>query len=121
MLGLVLAAVFPLHAIAFEHLVFVGGYGLLTLAIGTRVVVGHGRHPVTDESKVLTIGVVAMLAIALALRLAAEWVSPRGQVHTLATASAFWILAWLLWAAGALPRIVRIGKPVTGSGTMPRA
>ena len=110
-LGLLLAAVFPFHAVALEHLVFIGGYGLLTLAIGTRVVVGHGRHPVTDEGKVLTIGVVAMLAIALALRLAAEWLSPAGQLHTLATASAFWILAWVLWAVGALPRIVRVGKP----------
>ena len=110
-LGLVLAAALPLHAIALEHLVFIGGYGLLTLAIGTRVVVGHGRHPVTDESRVLTIGVVAMLAIALALRLAAEWISSTGQLHVLATASAFWILAWLLWALGAIPRILRIGTP----------
>jgi len=114
-LGLGLAACFPLHAIAFEHLVFVGGYGLLTLAIGTRVVLGHGRHPVADESRVLSVGVIALLAIALALRLAAEWLPAQGQMHALATSAAFWMLAWLLWAAAALPRIVRIGKPAGSS------
>ena len=104
-LGLWLAAAFPLQAVTFHHLVFIGGYGLLTLAIGTRVVVGHGRYPVTDEGRVLSPLVVTAVALALALRVASDWLPPRAQPHALGTSAALWIIAWLAWSAGALPRI----------------
>lgn len=111
-LGLWLAAASLAHAVAFHHLVFVGGYGLLTLAIGTRVVVGHGRYPVTDESRVLTALVVTAVALALAVRVAADWLPARAQPHALATSATLWIIAWLAWGFGALPRIAVVrGAP----------
>ena len=111
-LGLWLAAASLAHAVAFHHLVFVGGYGLLTLAIGTRVVVGHGRYPVTDESRVLTALVVTAVALALAVRVAADWLPARAQPHALATSATLWIIAWLAWGLGALPRIAVVrGAP----------
>jgi len=64
---------------------------------------------------VLSIGVVVSLGLALALRVAAEWLPPRPQLHTLATAAGFWILAWALWAAGAWPRIRRVALPGGGA------
>ena len=113
LIGLGLAAAWPLHAVAFHHFVFIGGYGLLTLAIGTRVVTGHGRFPVTDESRILSPAVVVLVALALVLRVAAEF-APRAN-HLLGGSAALWIAAWLVWAAGALPRIVR-----RASGVAPR-
>jgi len=110
-LGLWLAAVFPLEAVAFHHLVFIGCYGLLTLAIGTRVVVGHGRYPVTDEGKVLSALVVSAVALALALRLASDWLPSRAQPHALAASATLWIVAWLAWSIGAMPRIVAVRGP----------
>ena len=86
-------------------MVFIGGYGLLTLAIGTRVVVGHGRYPVTDEGRVLSPLVVTAVALALALRVAVDWLPPEAQPHALATSATLWIIAWLGWGIGAIPRI----------------
>jgi uncharacterized protein involved in response to NO len=111
--GLALAAVFPFHAVAFQHLVFIGGYGLLTMAIGTRVVTGHGRFPIADEARMLSPVVVVLVGLALALRVGAEF-APDAH-HALGGSAALWILAWLAWALGALPRIARRAAPAGGA------
>lgn len=112
-LGLVMAAAMPLHAIAALHLTFVGGYGLLTLAIATRVVVSHGRHGLEVEETLVSRPVVALLAAAVALRLAAEWTPAAGASHALGAAAACWVAAWLLWGWRMLPRVL---APAPGPG-----
>ncbi len=104
--GLLGAAIWPAHAIAAWHVVFIGGYGLLTLAIGTRVVVSHGGHEHADEGLVLGAATVACVALALAARLAGGEVDPNLGL-ALGAASGLWIVAWLLWLATALPRVLR--------------
>jgi uncharacterized protein involved in response to NO len=108
--GLWLAALWPAQATTAYHLVFIGGYGLLTLAIATRVTVAHGRHPPGDEARLLSPWVLAALGLALLARLAAApW--PAGALHAYAAAAALWMAAWLLWGARALPRMARPGAP----------
>ena len=109
-LGLAGAALWPEHEIAAWHVVFIGGYGLLTMAIGTRVVVSHGGHPHGDEPKVLATSALACLALALIARMLAGEVDPNAS-HTLATAAALWIVAWLVWLARALPRALHTRRP----------
>ena len=108
-LGVVGAAVFPAHEIAAWHVVFVGGFGLLTMAIGTRVTVTHGGHPATDEPRVLGWASLALLGAALVLRAAGGEVDP-SRAGWLAAAAFAWVAAWGLWLAGALPRALRTAK-----------
>lgn len=110
MAGLWSVALVPAYAVGGLHLVFIGGFGLITLGIGTRVVVAHGRHPIADEGRVLSPPVVALVAAALAARLAGEW-WPAAAVHAFATSGTAWTLAWLAWAARALPRIATVAPP----------
>ena len=110
MAGLWVAALGPPPALGGLHLVFIGGFGLLTLGIGTRVVVAHGRYPLADERRTLTPAVVAFVALALLARLAAEAWHPRA-LTLLATSGVAWTLGWIVWGARALPRIVRILAP----------
>lgn len=105
-LGLVAAAVLPAAEITAWHLVFVGGYGLLTLAIATRVVVSHGGHDMADERRVLGAGLLVAVALALALRLAADGASA-GALQRDALAAGCWALAWGAWLAAAWPRVLR--------------
>lgn len=104
--GVVLAALYPARATGLLHLAFVGGFGFLTLGIGTRVVVMHGRWPATDEARVFAPWLAATVALAVALRVAADLGPPAGFLHALAAAAALWTVAWLAWLAAALPRVL---------------
>jgi uncharacterized protein involved in response to NO len=104
--GLLLAAAWPSHAIAGEHIVFIGGFGLLTLGIGTRVVVSHGGHPLAREARALGAPIAIGVLAALAFRLAAE-ASPARMIPLLGWSGAAWAVAWAWWGAHALGLIVR--------------
>jgi uncharacterized protein involved in response to NO len=117
--GLVLVAALPAHEIAMWHVVFVAGYGLLTLGIGTRVVVSHGGHGLADEARVLTRMTLAALGLALALRVIAE-LAGAGMVHALAAAAACWIAAWALWLARAWSRVRQTRKALLMPAPSPR-
>jgi uncharacterized protein involved in response to NO len=108
--GLWVVALAPRFGLAALHLIFIGGFSLLTLGVGTRVVVAHGQHPLTDERRVLSWTPIALIAAALISRLAAEWMPTRSNVY-LAASGTLWILAWLLWATRGLPRIVTPNRP----------
>jgi uncharacterized protein involved in response to NO len=107
--GLWVATVLPEHAVAALHVTFIGGFGLLTLGIGTRVVVAHGKHPLATERRILNALVVLLIVVALAERLRAE-LFPARAVHALAGSGLAWCAAWLLWSARALPRLLRVSK-----------
>jgi uncharacterized protein involved in response to NO len=109
LLGLAAAALLPAHEIAAWHVVFIGGYGLLTMAIGTRVVVSHGGHDVRDEGRVLGIAPLVALALAALVRTAAGEADP-ALAPRLAAAGALWAIAWGFWLAGAMPRVLRPGR-----------
>lgn len=106
--GLLLAAALPDHPLAGEHLVYIGGYGLLTLAVATRVVLAHGGHGITGENRIVAPWPAALIAVALAGRLAGEWMPA-----ALAWAALAWVLAWVVWGASAVPRIIRTAAPAT--------
>jgi hypothetical protein len=112
LLGLWLAALLPSRAVAAFHFAFLGGFGLLTLGIATRVVVTHGGYPPSDERRVLNWGVVAAVALALFFRILSEFI-PSGGARLYATSGTFWILGLSAWCWNAVPRIARrAGKPI---------
>jgi uncharacterized protein involved in response to NO len=110
--GLWLPALAPARAVATSHFVFQGGFGLLILGIATRVVVTHGGYPPAQERRVLRPTAVAMVALALLVRVAADFL-PAIAAHLYGASGLLWILGWIIWARGALPCIVRrLGQPV---------
>jgi len=102
--GLVAMAAWPAHTIGWMHLTLLGGYGLLTMGIGTRVLVTHGGHGVEAEGAIVDPTVLAGLAIALVARIAAEYAG-EGMVTWLAVSGGAWCLAWAVWLARAWPRL----------------
>ncbi|HEU5320508.1 MAG TPA: NnrS family protein, partial [Methylomirabilota bacterium] len=104
-LGLWLAAVAPAHRIDFLHVLFMGGFTLLILAVGTRVTLSHGGHPLEAERRSwpLRIGIGTGL-LALAARVGAGFTQESFFAH-LAWASAFWIAGVAFWG-GSLVRLI---------------
>lgn len=111
-LGLVAAAALPAYEVTAWHVVFVGGYGLLTLAIATRVVVSHGGHEMREEGSVLGAIVLVAVGAALVLRLASDGASPEALRRD-ALAAGAWTIAWGAWLARAWPRVRRTRRRVT--------
>jgi len=115
--GLWLAVLAPTHALAGEHVVFVGGFGLITFGIATRVVVSHGRHGLPAEPVVLAGPVVLALALAVLVRVIAEWAPANAIAPLWGVSGLLWTVAWGLWGAQAVPRIVRVVEvPVPAAG-----
>jgi uncharacterized protein involved in response to NO len=106
-LGFTAAAVWPLHRVEAWHVAFAGGYALLTLGIGTRVVVSHGGHAMSEEGAVLSgLGVAALIAATLVRALGPVLDPLRATLHH-AVAAGLAALAVGGWFVAAWPRIRR--------------
>ena len=92
-----LAAIAPRYRIDLLHILFLGGFTLLILAVGTRVTLSHGGHGLSAEKKSwplrigLTTGLIAMLA-----RVGAPFSGPLYFAH-LAWAGILWISGIVFW------------------------
>ncbi|HEU4725424.1 MAG TPA: NnrS family protein, partial [Candidatus Eisenbacteria bacterium] len=107
--GLWLGVLVPERPLVGEHVVFLGGFGFLTLGIATRVVVRHGGYPLEQESRVIGVAALVFLGLALLLRAFAEGLDPASATKSwvLAGAAAAWMAAWGRWALRAVPLALR--------------
>ncbi|HET9326329.1 MAG TPA: NnrS family protein [Candidatus Eisenbacteria bacterium] len=97
-LGLLGATLDPLHAVALLHFTYMGGFALLTIGIGTRVIVSHGGHALELERRVLDVRWLSLFLIALALRVIADFAT--AHVARAWAASAVLLIAacgWWAW------------------------
>jgi uncharacterized protein involved in response to NO len=108
--GLWIAALFPFRALPGFHVLFIGGMGLLTAGIATRVTVRHGGHPIAVESRVLRLAVPALLLLALLMRLVAE-TSPERALLWLSASALLWIVGWIVWGGGAIRYLRNVREP----------
>ena len=106
LIGLWFSAILPAHAIAGFHIIFLGGFGLLTLGISTRVVVTHGKFPLQLERAILTPRVITFALAALVLRVAGEFITS-DSIRLYGIAGTFWALAWADWGWRAVPCMIR--------------
>lgn len=117
--GLWLAALVPQLPLLGAHTMFLGGFGVLTAGIATRVVVRHGSYPLHVEDMVLLPGMALLLATAIVTRVLAEAL-PHVRMEMLTASGLAWTLGWVLWIASAAPRILRRAQPRPG-GPLPAA
>ena len=95
--GLWLVALAPAYRVDLLHVVFMGGFTLLILAVAMRVVLSHGGHALTHERRSwpLRIGIATGL-VALLARLGAAF-APESFFEHLAIAAFLWIGGMLFW------------------------
>ena len=116
-LGFTAAAVFPVHRVEAWHVAFVGGYALLTLGIGTRVVVSHGGHAMSEERVVLSSAALVCVALATLVRAFGPAFDPAHATLQHMLAAVFASAAFIAWLAAAWPRIRRTRTPMLMPGT----
>ena len=118
-LGSCAVAVAPRYRPDLLHVVFMGGFTLLILAVATRVTLSHGGHSLEAERRSwpLRIGMATGL-FALVTRLGAT-LAPNAFFEHLALAAAVWIAGIVFWGAALVQRI-RYRAPM-GPAVRPRA
>src|SRR3989338_5516268 len=98
------------HRVAMLHLVFLGGFSLMTFAVGTMVVLSHSGQGQRLQQPLWALRLVGVgIAGAIIARLAAEW-QPQAFFPLLAVAAACWSVAALSWLTLIVPLVL---KPVT--------
>jgi uncharacterized protein involved in response to NO len=105
--GFLAMAMVGAHRVALLHLVLIGGFGLLTLVVATRVVFGHSgqRARLTGRLPWMTVAALFMLA-GMATRISGDY-----WLKILPTHYTYGALLWgaglLLWAVRVLPHVRR--------------
>jgi uncharacterized protein involved in response to NO len=107
-LSLWLVAAAPGYRVDLLHVMFIGGFTLLILAVATRVTLSHGGHDLARERRSwpLRIGLATGL-LALLARVGAPF-SPHTYFEHLAWAALLWIAGNLFWGFF-LFRLIRKG------------
>jgi uncharacterized protein involved in response to NO len=98
--GLMLAAVFPQQRVSVEHLLYAGGFGLLMLVVGSRVLFGHSGELAGFDRRAWTPRVLVFLVLlAAATRLTTGFLPQLTVTHHVYAAFT-WVVAgfqWLIW------------------------
>lgn len=98
------AAFAPQPSVAWAHLLFIGGFGMLTFAVATRVILGHGGAAHLFQGRIRSLRAFAILAVlAMATRVSADFL-PSIRLSHLAYAAIAWIAGVAIWAVAILPR-----------------
>lgn len=95
--GLVAAGVFPLHRVAMEHLLYVGGFGLLILVVGSRVLFGHSGDLAAFDRRWWMPRLILLLAVLAASTRASAAIKPEIMISHHNYAAWLWGAAALLW------------------------
>ncbi len=102
--GLWVHALFPELNIHAAHLFFVGGFGMMTTIISSRVILSHGNYGLDIESKSKIYAFCSLMFMLAAItRFSAPWTP--NYINHLGYAAACWIIAMLVWCVIFIPKI----------------
>lgn len=91
-----------LHA---AHLIFMGGFGLMTLLVASRVTLSHGGFTLEIERKSRIFHLVGLLIlVATIIRVTAPW--SNNYIRHLGEAAGVWIFAILSWSTFFLAKMI---------------
>ena len=95
--GCACAAFWPYARVGSLHLFFVSGLGLITMTVGTRVILGHaGRHDLLGGKIVWLRWVVGLLVLAALTRMTSDFI-PAVRISHHKYAAWTWAIAGVIW------------------------
>jgi uncharacterized protein involved in response to NO len=103
--GLVFPLCWPLQRVAGLHVLFIGGFSLITLTVATRVVLGHSGNSHLFTTPLPFLITAALLIVAAAVLRAIGDFEPVTRNHWLNGASYAWMTGAAVWAWRVLPKV----------------
>ena len=108
--GYVLMSIWPERTTSLLHVVFITGFSLITLAVATRVVLGHSGQAAKFQSRHWPVIALAVLVVfAMLTRVSADWM-PAIRLSHYAYAALIWAAGVLIWALAILPSVSKADK-----------
>ncbi len=107
--GLIFPLFWPAQRVAGLHVVFLGGFSLITFTVATRVMLGHSGNEAMFETRLPSLQCAALLLLAGTVLRSVGDFSP-ARPDWLNGASYLWMLAAGAWGFSVLPK-VRIADP----------
>lgn len=102
--GLVFPLFWPGQRLAGLHVVFLGGFSLITFTVATRVVLGHSGHEALFDTRLPALQAAMVLLLTGAVfRAVGDFLVTRPS--WLNGASYLWMLAAAVWAFSVLPKV----------------
>ncbi len=89
-----------------KHIVFIGGFALMSLLVGARVTLAHGPGLTIEKNKWPYLPVAALTILAAATRASVNLI-PSLYVSHLGYAAVLWILVLVIWGLVFLPKMLR--------------
>ena len=118
--GCVCAAFWPFTRVGSLHLFFASGLGLITVAVGTRVILGHaGRHDLLAGKIVWLRWVMGLLILAATTRMSSDFL-PNVRVSHHIYAAWTWAIAGVIWLIALAKYFLRNEESAKPKGTCPR-
>ncbi len=118
--GCVCAALWPLARVGSLHLFFVSGLGLVTMAVGARVILGHGgRHDLLAGKIVWMRWVTGLLVLAATTRMSADFILKVKVSHHIYAAWT-WAIAGIIWLLALARYLSRNEDSAKPPGNCPR-
>lgn len=112
--GLWMAALYPAFAVHWMHLTYVGGFGLMTFTVASRVTLAHGHYDLAFEARSRSLPVIGgLILLAAGTRVFAPFYPPEYIPH-LAYAAFTWVIAVTIWGAVFLRKLVKDGTHSEG-------
>ena len=103
--GLLCQAIWPEQRLAALHVLFIGGFGLVTFSVATRVILGHaGLGRLFHTRLWFVIVMAAAFTVAAALRFLGDFI-PMQRATILNGAAYLWIIGAIVWASQTLSKV----------------
>ena len=103
--SLMITGIIQIHRIALEHMLYIGGFGLITMIVATRVIFGHSGqgHLFQKWTKPLVV-CTGLVLLGMATRVTADFMPHIKESHHV-YAAICWIAVSILWGIAILPAV----------------
>lgn len=104
-LGSCIYCVFP--SVNTLHLFYIGGFGLMTYMVASRVTLAHGGSGLDLEAKIFPLSVVGFCILLAGVTRVSVFIVPDSYFNHLAYSAMVWILGLVIWGLIFIPKMFK--------------
>jgi len=109
--SMITTGIFQQHRIALDHSLYIGGFGLITMMVATRVLFGHSGQGEKFKLWIKPLTITTGLLLFTMLTRATADFFPRVVISHHVYAAVLWVIVSLIWGIALLPSVKKYPPP----------